>query len=354
MYITVEPTTSWLCPTPADRARFLDMQGRVHFARAATMTAGGILAVALAFSTNAGVLFIATAILMMSIVVAGAVRLERRARPEVWVFMSTVVNLQVMLAIGTVLTGGPRTFLVNMIAAPVIMVGARFSNRGLAIGAPTSALLIVATTLGVDPGYVAEHPETLVVPLALVLIITVYMRPLIASDVRHRAESTLDQLTGLLNRRGLEPRFAEVAEQAMVTGDPVSVVVADIDHFKWINDDRGHAVGDTVLRSVAQEMRRNLRAFELLYRTGGEEFLLLLPGAPADNAAEVAETLRAAVEDLHPADVPVTCSFGVATARDEELDFAALVAAADAALYDAKRGGRNRVVRDGDAVAVPA
>jgi len=244
-----------------------------------------------------------------------------------------------------VITGGPRTFLANMLVMPVVMVGTRFSNRGLAVGAPISALLIVASTLGVDPGYVASHPESLAVPLALVVCIAVYMSPVVDSDVRHRADSTLDQLTGLLNRRALEPRFAEVAEQAALSGQPVSVVVADIDHFKAVNDEHGHAVGDAVLREMASAMRRNLRTFELLYRIGGDEFLLLLPGADADDAAAVAEKLRTALAELRPAGLPVACSFGVATARDEDVVFANLVGAADAALYDAKRDGRNRVER---------
>ena len=84
----------------------------------------------------------------------------------------------------------------------------------------------------------------------------VYVSPLVASDVRHRADSTLDQLTGLLNRRALGPRFAEIAEQAALTDQPVSVVLADLDHFKSINDDHGHGVGDAVLRDVAYAMRR--------------------------------------------------------------------------------------------------
>jgi diguanylate cyclase (GGDEF)-like protein len=134
----------------------------------------------------------------------------------------------------------------------------------------------------------------------------------------------------------------------------VSVVVADIDHFKRINDGNGHAVGDAVLRDVAYEMRRNLRTFELLYRLGGEEFLLLLPGADGDDAARVAETLRAAIEELRPAGLPVECSFGVATAHDDAIAFGPLLKAADAALYDAKHQGRNRVERRADPVAVAA
>jgi diguanylate cyclase (GGDEF)-like protein len=98
-----------------------------------------------------------------------------------------------------------------------------------------------------------------------------------------------------------------------------------------------------VLREIAVEMRRNLRTFELLYRLGGEEFLLLLPGASPEDAALVAETLRAAIEQLHPAGVAVACSFGVATAHDGDVVFTTLLKRADSALYAAKRRGRNRV-----------
>jgi diguanylate cyclase (GGDEF)-like protein len=339
----MEPIFSWLCPTPGSRERFLDMQERLRPARVVTIVAAVLLAGALARSTNAGWTVLGAAILMIVIVVLGAWRLEQRRRPELWIYLSTVVNIQVILAVGIVLTGGPRTFLVNTLVLPVVILGARFSTRGLAVGAPTSALLIVATTVGVDPGYVATHPELVIVPLTLVLCITAYLSALVASDIRHRADSTLDQLTGLLNRRGLDARFAEVAEQAALTDEPVSVVVGDIDHFKSVNDEHGHAVGDVVLRDVAQAMRANLRTFELLYRLGGEEFLLLLPGANPEEAAELAEKLRFAVEHLRPEGLMVTCSFGVATSKDSRAVFATLLKAGDAALYEAKRRGRNRV-----------
>jgi diguanylate cyclase (GGDEF)-like protein len=340
----MEPIFSWLCPTPHDRERFLDMQDRLRVARLVTIVAGTpLVAGSLAIATHAPWIVAAAASLMVAIVAFGGWRLDRRRRPELWVYGSTIVNIQLTVAFWAVMDGGPRSLLVNAIAVPVVMVGARFSNRGLAIGAPTSALLIVAATVGVDPGYVAANPETLAIPLTLVLCIAFYVSALVASDVRHRADSTLDQLTGLLNRRGLEPRFAEVAEQAQLTGQPVSVVVGDIDRFKSINDDHGHVAGDAVLRDVASAMRASLRTFELLYRFGGEEFLLLLPGADMRDAVEVAEKMRAAVEELRPDGIPVTCSFGVATAEDEAAVFASLVGAADAALYDAKRYGRNRV-----------
>ena len=339
----MEPTFSWLCPTPGSRERFLDMQERLRLARTVTIVAGVLCAVALARSTSAGLTLVGVAAVMIAIVVLGGWRLETRRRPELWIYASTIVNIQVMIALGVVLTGGPRTSLVNTLVAPVVMVGARFSRRGLALGVPVSVALIIATTVGVDAGYVSAHPESLVVPLALVLCCTVYVSALVASDIRHRAESTLDQLTGLLNRRGLDARFAEVAEQAALAHEPVSVVAGDIDHFKSINDQHGHAVGDAVLRDVAQAMRSKLRTFELLYRLGGEEFLLLLPGASAQEATELAEVLRAAVEALRPEGLRVTCSFGVATTDDTSAPLATLLAGADAALYQAKRAGRNRV-----------
>jgi diguanylate cyclase (GGDEF)-like protein len=348
----MEPIFSWLCPTPRDRERFLDMQERLGPARTVTMVMGALLAGTLAISTKAGWTVLAAVVLMISVVVVGGWRLERRRRPELWIFGSTVVNVQLSLAFGAVMTGGPRSFVVSVLAVPVVIVATRFSRRGLAVGVPISALLVVATTVGVDPGYVAAHPESLVVPLTLVFCLTVYVSPLVASDIRHRADSTLDQLTGLLNRRGLGPRFTEVAEQAALTGQPVSLVVGDIDHFKAVNDAHGHAVGDAVLRDVAHAMRASLRTFELLYRFGGEEFLLLLPGADEEDAARVAETLRVAVEELRPEGLTVECSFGVATARDRAIVFTTLLGSADAALYDAKRFGRNRVEQRARAIPV--
>ena len=283
-------------------------------------------------------------------VAIGGVRLEHRRRPELWVFVSTILVLQLVLAFGALVSGGPRSLAPNLLAIPVLMVAARFSNRGLVVGAPISAVLVLAMTLGVDPAYVAAHPESLVVPLALVICSAVYVSPLVASDVRHRADSTLDQLTGLLNRRALGPRFAEIAEQAVLTDQPVSVVLADLDHFKSINDRFGHGVGDAVLRDVAYAMRRSLRTFELLYRLGGEEFALLLPVPPRTTRRRSpgpARRRRGARDRRAAGDLLV----GVATA-----------AATDRARQPrrgrrrrplrAKRGGRNRVERHGAAPAL--
>ena len=190
---------------------------------------------------------------------------------------------------------GPRTALSCLLAAPVLMVGARFSRRGLIVGAPISLGLVLVSTVGVDPGYVWRHPESVAVPVSIVVITAAYLCPLVASDVRHRAESALDSLTGALNRRGLHSRLGEIAEQATLNRQPVSLVAVDVDRLKYVNDEFGHASGDLALRQVADMMRESLRTFELLYRVGGDEFLLILPGASSRQAAVIAESLRKAV-----------------------------------------------------------
>jgi diguanylate cyclase (GGDEF)-like protein len=123
------------------------------------------------------------------------------------------------------------------------------------------------------------------------------------------------------------------------------MVVGDIDHFKEINDTHGHTVGDAVLAGVAHMLRKQLRAFDLAYRLGGGEFLILLPGSDIAHAENVAERLRARVGSEQVAGgIPVTMSFGVgASAAEEAFDYEAVFAQADAALYEAKRRGRDRV-----------
>ena len=336
--------SSWLCPTPSHRERFLDMQSRLHKARAVTIVSA--LALSLAVAQEAGAVVLLLGVLTVVVAIGGVYGLRQRVRPELWVFCTTVLTIQATVSVSAVLTGGPRSAMTSALAIPVVMVAARFSNRGIAVGAPISVALLFAVTFGVDAGYVLAHPQSVVAPLTVIVTAAAYLGPLVDSDVRHRADSTLDALTGLLNRRALPSRFEEVAQQAAIAGQPVSVVLADLDRFKRVNDSSGHAAGDAVLRDVAAALRVNLRTFELLYRIGGEEFLLLLPGADAPHAIELAESLRGAVTEARPGGFDITCSLGVATfdgpGHAASLD--TLLAAADRALYEAKRSGRDRVV----------
>lgn len=165
--------------------------------------------------------------------------------------------------------------------------------------------------------------------------------------------STRDELTGLANRRLFDERLAEEWARARRQGTPLALILADLDHFKRLNDSLGHPAGDACLRAVARSFRDTLRrSLDLVARYGGEEFALLLSDTAAASALEVAEELRQGVESLGiAADAEgatrVTASFGVAVVQPgEDNQPQTLIEAADQALYRAKRGGRNQVVGD--------
>jgi two-component system, cell cycle response regulator len=159
--------------------------------------------------------------------------------------------------------------------------------------------------------------------------------------------SQIDTLTGALNRRGMESRLHLEIERCTRYARPLSVIFTDIDHFKRINDQHGHSVGDAVLRAVAQAMQGHLRSqVDWMVRFGGEEFVIFMPETDIAHAAEAAERLadmvRSQCWSAGGVQLQLTCSFGVAQYQEgEAVD--ALLARADARLYDAKRSGRNRV-----------
>jgi diguanylate cyclase (GGDEF)-like protein len=170
-------------------------------------------------------------------------------------------------------------------------------------------------------------------------------------------QALLDGLTGLANRRQCEEALTAELHRAERLGGPVTVVLADLDSFKGVNDRYGHPAGDAVLREFAGVLRETVREIDTAGRWGGEEFFVLLPGTTSEGGAKLAERLRETLE-ARPILAPdgtalrVTASFGVASAppatSEEEL-----VAAADAALYEAKRTGKNRVETAPEALRRP-
>jgi diguanylate cyclase (GGDEF)-like protein len=275
-------------------------------------------------------------------------RLERWERPELGI-AATWAATQCVIALAIAFSGGPESPAVSWLAIPVATLSARFDRRGILAGLGLTVALLLATTLGVDAAAVAADPSLVVFPLALIATVGLLTTALMRSDLQYRTESVLDGLTGMLNRRSLTARAAELEQQAAMTGQAIGVVLGDLDEFKVVNDEHGHQVGDAVLVDVAYTLRKQLRAFDLAYRMGGEEFLVVLPGATIEDAVALAERLRVAVE-LEPAGgLQVTMSFGVASAAGAGLRWDELVAAADAALYRAKREGRNAVRAAGDA-----
>jgi two-component system cell cycle response regulator len=160
-----------------------------------------------------------------------------------------------------------------------------------------------------------------------------------------------DALTGLANRRYMETHLQTLAENARPSGRPLSLLLADIDNFKCINDTHGHAAGDSVLREFAARVRRNTRAIDLACRLGGEEFVTLMPDTALEQACQIGERLRdcIAAEPFHAApgaELRVTASVGIATLGGAHDTLQMLLERADRALYEAKREGRNRVVAE--------
>jgi diguanylate cyclase (GGDEF)-like protein len=165
------------------------------------------------------------------------------------------------------------------------------------------------------------------------------------------AQARVDTKTGLLNSSTWETEAAEEVARAVRMRTPASLALIDIDHFKLVNDTHGHLVGDVALRAVTDAIREHLRSYDLAGRFGGEEFVVLLPNAGEAAAVNIAERLRTHIAGLAiPADptgvnsvlIRLTISVGVATLDDERRELTDLMAAADAALYQAKQSGRNR------------
>jgi two-component system chemotaxis response regulator CheY len=166
--------------------------------------------------------------------------------------------------------------------------------------------------------------------------------------------ATTDALTGLLNRRTILEQGNSAYEQSRRQGYPLSVIMADIDHFKRVNDGYGHQAGDRVLAAIADALTSGIRRYDQIGRYGGEEFVVILPGCSGDEVTKVAERMRRAVELLEVTEkgerLLITASFGTVCCVGEVLgEIETLIAAADEALYAAKAAGRNRVMA-GDVV----
>lgn len=334
---------SWLLPDHTDRARMVDMDRRLAPVRRAALA---VLVVALILSGPWIGWWTLIPLAIAAVLFSAADRMvETRERPEYWVF-GAWVGSEVMIAVAVLLTGAPDVPSMAWFAIPVVTLSARFSFRGICLGVAITLALLAAVALGSDAGAVIDDPTLLIMPVALILAVAILSTALMRSEMDHRIESVIDPLTGLLNRKALRHRVDELRQQSTEIRAPIGVIFADLDHFKRVNDTIGHAGGDEVLRQVAEIIKGRLRAFELAYRVGGEEFLILLPGADIDQAVELADQLRVAISEgeLYGGGT-VTLSCGVAVSdAGEEFDFDLILRRADDALYEAKRAGRDRVV----------
>jgi diguanylate cyclase (GGDEF)-like protein len=324
----------------AVRARLQEMSSRVRTARRGALALQAL--VLLACAAQLGLLPLAV---LGGVAVAWEIgdRLLRRSHGSELVYAVFWALAQCAVAAMAAATGGPHSPMLMWLGIPIATGVGRFTPRGLAVAVGLTIALLLACTLGVDARDVLDEPYRVAFPLSMIGGIALVGSALMRSEVEHRADAIVDPLTQMLNRKALAARGRELALQSEVSGRPVGVVLGDLDHFKAINDREGHQVGDAVLREIAYRWRTTLRAYDLAYRLGGEEFVVLVPGATEAEAAGLAEKLRQAVREAPIAGQHVTMSFGVAVSGAGGFDLETHYARADAALYAAKDAGRDRV-----------
>ncbi len=223
-----------------------------------------------------------------------------------------------------------------------------FTKRAALVHAALIGALFALELMDRDPGYtpVAEWAATLGTLVAMGLLVAV-ARDRLSDVVTNLSDAARrDSLTGLLNRRGFEEVFDVELERARRTEQALSVIVGDLDRFKEVNDEFGHAAGDEVLRAVGTAFQDGKRSWDLAARVGGEEFAILAPDTDEHGAYILAERLRGAVERVsaEAGGDGVTASFGIVSFPVHGQTAASLLQAGDQALYAAKRLGRNRSV----------
>jgi diguanylate cyclase (GGDEF)-like protein len=328
---------AWLCPTDVDRRRLLDAGFRVTKARDIGALVMGVSVVFLASSYGWWIM----GGLALALVNTQTLdrRVARSTRPELHIALS-ILLIQSLIAALAAVSGGPRSLALPLLVIPTSFAATRF-RPGVAQAYVFGAIvLLVAVCLLVDAPATVEHPGGLLIASGTVIAVAAVLWAVSGAQIENHQQSVLDPLTGLLNRSGLESHFADLTAQAAVTNSPISMLICDIDHFKTVNDRHGHGYGDAMLQGVAREMRSQLRPFERIYRIGGEEFMVVLPGTEADDAARVSERLRKIVDDA----LDVTISIGVSTLAGTSAQYGPLYKSADRGLYAAKRAGRNCVM----------
>jgi diguanylate cyclase (GGDEF)-like protein len=219
--------------------------------------------------------------------------------------------------------------------------------HGVVFLSPIALTLLWPRGASADGWFAVFALQTLlyVVGTAFVVVVMANER----TTAQYKTAAMTDPLTGLFNRRAFFAAATQMIAHQMRKKKPVSVLAFDLDHFKSVNDRFGHGVGDETLRLFAATAGENMRASDVIGRLGGEEFVAILPGSVAD-AMVVGERVRAAFEragvEISGHRIGATVSIGVAEAGPPLAEFGELLGRADAALYCAKHGGRNRVVPD--------
>jgi diguanylate cyclase (GGDEF)-like protein len=224
---------------------------------------------------------------------------------------------------------------------------------GVLLGAFATDFVLVRLIVGLTQAF--RDTASLVVAVSLASIIIVLLRSRVATllaVLEDQAQS--DTLTGLANRRAFEVGLDRAVAHAERTGEPLALLTIDLDHFKRINDGHGHLVGDEALIMVAVALSDATRGADLAARLGGDEFVVLLPDCTAADAAIIAGKMQASLRTRWPASrKPLTLSIGAAAIPDDARTAEQLLVASDAALYEAKARGRDRIALASDIAPPP-
>lgn len=336
---------------------------------------GGLLLKSPALMTVASACIVASG----SLVVIGA-RQRARLDVHVWPFIIggglAIVGCAIVNSIPTLLTWQaviPSSYTAGMMAAAAMAVWPRNRSFRAPEGVFFAALVLftmfqcglVGAAFTITPGESSPgldiYRAILGIGLPSIYVATgVTAVVVIAGDLAMQLRLLVsnDQLTGLLNRRGIDDAGARAIASARRHGRKIAAVICDMDSFKAVNDGHGHIVGDAALRAFSRVLLGAVRQDDICARFGGDEFCVLLQDASEQEAADVMERVRVAVEHLVVDRMPpgsISASFGITSLQAGDNNLDDLIARADRALYQSKQKGRNRVTiwRDGDAAATP-
>lgn len=315
----------------------------------------GLWSLALAYDVRDVLVTSALGVVYTAVMFVAQHRAERSSAPLAWLSIQEFGILG-LLAYTISWSGGVHSPALPMTILVALLIGIRFPWRWSAVQVAITGPAILAGVVIGDPAAFRDAPLEAISWLMTFVIAVLIATMLARAERGARRDAIHDALTGSLNRKALQMRVETARGGQSRRAETLSVIAADLDGLKGVNDRFGHEAGDAVLRGVAAALRRSIREGDLLYRLGGDEFIILLPATPTSEAAELAERLRATIRSLRPAGHEVTLSAGVAGVVHEIVDLEHLISRADRALYTAKDDGRD-CVRTADpdppAVRVP-
>jgi diguanylate cyclase (GGDEF)-like protein len=256
-----------------------------------------------------------------------------------------IAAITVLIAIGEGVTMVPVFYLWPLLGAAYLLSRIGVALCGAVAAAGYLGALVIQASGDLTQVPIVDFAIWLVASTVVLLAVRQLSEGMNVLVVELRRASSTDPLTGLLNRRSFERRYARAYDAAVSADAPLCAVFFDLDHFKSINDRFGHAAGDAALKRFAALLTASTRSDDLVARTGGEEFAVVMPGTTLTDAHAIAERFSTILrQDQSIQGVHLTVSTGIAPRTADTTHGEALLAAADDAVYEAKRAGRDRVV----------